>query len=123
VKHCPKCNRSYDDHETFCGYDGGQLVSDAASPSPPANTPIRTEAPRVANSPAAAEPFERIVCEWCTAQNQKGALSCRSCGAPLDVSNLVSESGWREAPRIRDMTEIHFGTSTCQVEGEIVPVA
>ena len=87
------------------------------------NTPVRTEAPRVANAPAAAEPFERIVCEWCTAQNQKGALSCRSCGAPLDVRNLVSESGWREAPRIRDMTEIHFGLSTCQVEGEIVPVA
>ena len=46
-----------------------------------------------------------------------------ACGAPLDIRNLVSESGWREAPRIRDMTEIHFGSSTCQVEGEIVPVA
>src|SRR5437763_1154424 len=29
----------------------------------------------------------------------------------------------REAPRLRDMTEIQFGASTCQVEGEIVPVA
>ena len=37
--------------------------------------------------------------------------------------NLVSESGWRECPRIRDMTEIHFSASTCQVEGEIVPAA
>jgi uncharacterized protein (AIM24 family) len=55
--------------------------------------------------------------------NQKMALSCWACGAPLDIRNLISESGWREAPRIRDMTEIHFGTSTCQVEGEIVPVA
>jgi uncharacterized protein (AIM24 family) len=55
--------------------------------------------------------------------NEKAALSCRACGAPLDIRNLVSESGWREAPRIRDMTEIHFGNSTCQVEGEIVPVA
>ena len=36
---------------------------------------------------------------------------------------MVSESGWREAPRIRDMTEIHFSSSTCQVEGEVVPVA
>src|ERR687887_1201799 len=48
---------------------------------------------------------------------------CWACGAPLDIKNLVSESGWREAPRLRDMTEIHFGNSTCQVEGEIVPVA
>ena len=55
--------------------------------------------------------------------NEKTALTCRSCGAPLDIRNLVSESGWREAPRIRDMTEIHFSSSTCQVEGEIVPVA
>jgi uncharacterized protein (AIM24 family) len=55
--------------------------------------------------------------------NVKTALSCQSCGAPLDVRNLVSESGWREAPRIKDMTEIHFSSSTCQVEGEIVPAA
>ncbi len=70
-----------------------------------------------------AEPLERIQCQWCQSLNEKSALACRSCGAPLDVRNLVSESGWREAPRIRDMTEIHFSNSTCQVEGEIVPVA
>ena len=74
------------------------------------------------NTPT-ADQFERIQCEWCQGMNEKAALSCRTCGAPLDIRNLVSESGWREAPRIRDMTEIHFGASTCQVEGEIVPVA
>jgi uncharacterized protein (AIM24 family) len=75
------------------------------------------------NNPVAAAQFERIQCQWCQGMNEKAALSCRACGAPLDIRNLVSESGWREAPRIRDMTEIHFGASTCQVEGEIVPVA
>jgi uncharacterized protein (AIM24 family) len=35
----------------------------------------------------------------------------------------VSDSGWREAPRLRDMTEFRFSSSTCQVEGELVPVA
>src|SRR5271157_4848578 len=75
------------------------------------------------NAPYAAEPIERIPCQWCQSLNEKSALTCRSCGAPLDVRNLVSESGWREAPRIKDMTEIHFSNSTCQVEGEIVPVA
>jgi len=74
-------------------------------------------------STPATEPLERLQCQWCQSLNQKTALACRSCGAPLDVRNLVSESGWREAPRIRDMTEIHFSSSTCQVEGEIVPVA
>lgn len=68
------------------------------------------------------DPMHRLACEWCQSQNPPGSTSCRSCGAPLDVRNLVSDSGWREAPRIRDMTEVQFGRSTCQVEGEIVPV-
>src|ERR1700743_2215049 len=46
-----------------------------------------------------------------------------TCGAPLDVRDKVSDSGWREAPRLRDMTEFRFSGSTCQVEGELVPVA
>jgi uncharacterized protein (AIM24 family) len=69
------------------------------------------------------ESLDRIQCQWCQSMNEKSALACHTCGAPLDIRNLVSESGWREAPRIRDMTEIHFGSSTCQVEGEVVPVA
>lgn len=72
---------------------------------------------------AAPLPQERIQCSWCQGQNPKSTRNCQSCGAPLDLRNLVSESGWREAPRLRDMTEIHFGQSTCQVEGEVVPVA
>ncbi len=68
-------------------------------------------------------PLIRLQCQWCQSMNEPGALACRTCGAPLDVKDMVSDSGWREAPRIRDMTEIHFGASTCQVEGEIVPVA
>ncbi len=74
-------------------------------------------------STPSAESFERLKCPWCQSLNEKAALACRSCGAPLNEANLVSESGWRECPRIRDMTEIHFSNSTCQVEGEIVPVA
>jgi uncharacterized protein (AIM24 family) len=66
---------------------------------------------------------QRIECQWCHAQSPASARSCDTCGAPLDIKNLVSESGWREAPRLRDMTEIHFGNSTAQVEGEVVPVA
>jgi uncharacterized protein (AIM24 family) len=75
------------------------------------------------SAPAASEPVERIKCQWCQGMNLKTALTCQFCGATLDLRDLVSESGWREAPRIKDMTEIHFSNSTCQVEGEIVPVA
>ena len=73
--------------------------------------------------PSANDPLVRIECQWCKSQNPGTATTCRSCGAPLDVKNLVSESGWREAPRLKDMTELQFSSSTCQAEGEIVPVA
>ncbi|HST52001.1 MAG TPA: AIM24 family protein [Pyrinomonadaceae bacterium] len=140
MKHCPTCQRTFDDEKVFCGSDGTRLISDAPAAPPydyqssqPAPTPApqyteapppqqHAEPPRAA-TPAHAGPLERIRCEWCQAMNEGTALSCRACGAPLDIKNLVSESGWREAPRIKDMTEIHFGMSTCQVEGEIVPVA
>ena len=69
------------------------------------------------------DPLQRIACDWCGAQSPPAATSCVACGAPLDVKNLVSDSGWREAPRLKDMSEVHFGSSICQVEGEIVPVA
>jgi uncharacterized protein (AIM24 family) len=65
--------------------------------------------------------YSRIVCQWCGNQNQ-GSAQCAFCGAPLDGKDLVTESGWREAPRLRDMTEIRFDQSTVQVEGEVVPV-
>jgi uncharacterized protein (AIM24 family) len=67
--------------------------------------------------------MDRIECQWCKAQNPPDRTACQSCGAPLDAHNLVSDSGWREAPRLRDMTEFRFSNSTCQVEGELVPVA
>jgi uncharacterized protein (AIM24 family) len=66
---------------------------------------------------------DRIECQWCRGQNPPGVTSCVTCGAPLDVRDKVSDSGWREAPRLRDMTEFRFNNSTCQVEGELVPVA
>jgi uncharacterized protein (AIM24 family) len=66
---------------------------------------------------------KRIRCAWCQGLNPAHATACQACGAPLDIRNVVNAAGWRAAPRLRDMTEIHFGNSTCQVEGEIVPVA
>lgn len=67
--------------------------------------------------------MERIVCSWCKAQNEPGLTVCGLCGAPLDAVDVVTDSGWREAPRLRDLTEFRFGNSVCQLEGEIVPVA
>lgn len=64
-----------------------------------------------------------IKCSWCGAQSPQGTTNCPSCGAPLDARNVVSDSGWSAAPRIRNFTKIQFGSSVCQVEGHTVPVA
>lgn len=64
-----------------------------------------------------------VSCQWCQSQSPVGTLSCVACGASLDQRDLVTDSGWSEAPRLRDMTEFRFGNSVCQVEGEVVPVA
>ncbi|GAC1446807.1 MAG: hypothetical protein NVSMB56_09010 [Pyrinomonadaceae bacterium] len=128
MKTCPTCNRPVADNQTFCGHDGTRLMP--AIPNAPA-APTAHDVSTIVIAPTAPAPptqdvnapLERLRCEWCQGMNEKNALACRTCGAPLDIKNLVSESGWREAPRIKDMTEIRFGRSTCQVEGEIVPVA
>jgi uncharacterized protein (AIM24 family) len=66
---------------------------------------------------------QRVECQWCHAHNLTDARSCDRCGAPLDVRNRVSDAGWRQAPRLRDLTQIHFGSSSVQIDGDMVPVA
>jgi uncharacterized protein (AIM24 family) len=66
---------------------------------------------------------ERIACKWCRAQSPTGATTCDRCGAPLDVRDVVSDSGWRSAPRLRDLTEFSIGSTRIQIDGTIVPVA
>lgn len=66
---------------------------------------------------------ERIACRWCRAQSPTSATTCERCGAPLDVRDSVTDSGWRAAPRLRDLTEFAFSSSRVQIDGTIVPVA
>ena len=65
----------------------------------------------------------KMTCHWCGHANGPASITCSACGAPLDVRTAVSKSGWSELPAIRDMARIQFGQSTCQVEGNYVPVA
>ena len=66
---------------------------------------------------------QRLICRWCPESERGGVHLLPELRQPLDVRDVVSDSGWSAAPRIRDFTEIHFGQSICQVEGQIVPVA
>jgi uncharacterized protein (AIM24 family) len=65
----------------------------------------------------------RIECKWCHGQSPSDATTCDRCGAPLDVRDKVSDSGWRQAPRLKDATKIPFGSSSLEVDGSVVPVA
>ena len=67
--------------------------------------------------------YEHLQCSWCRSTSPLGSTSCATCGAPLAQAALVSDAGWRAAPRIRDTTRFGFSNSTVEVEGEIVPVA
>ena len=63
-------------------------------------------------------------CRWCrTSSPAAGLTSCPTCGAPVDVRDLVSRSGWYELPAVPDMARLQFGHSYCQIEGAYVPVA
>ena len=67
--------------------------------------------------------MEGIACSWCHYPNEPGRVSCGTCGAPLDAASAMSESGWRAAPRLREMAEFRTGNITCQIAGQVVPVA
>ena len=63
-------------------------------------------------------------CRWCrTSTDAADLVSCPTCGAPVDVRDQVSRSGWYELPAVPDMARLQFGRSCCQIEGTYVPVA
>lgn len=63
------------------------------------------------------------VCPFCSTQSAGDAASCPGCGAPVDVRQKVTKSGWIELPPARDLARIQCGRSSLQIEGTLVPVA
>ncbi|HEV8063538.1 MAG TPA: AIM24 family protein [Acidimicrobiales bacterium] len=62
-------------------------------------------------------------CPYCRQSSGEIDQTCPHCGAPVDIREHVSDSGWVEQPPIRDMARLHFSRSTCQISGKFVPVA
>jgi uncharacterized protein (AIM24 family) len=62
-------------------------------------------------------------CPWCGEATRSATGNCPRCGAPLAVAVRVDQSGFEQRPAIADMARLQFGPSTCQIEGEMVPVA
>src|ERR1700729_2608315 len=63
------------------------------------------------------------ICRFCRQNSDVTSPACPACGAPIDVRNAVSKSGWQQQPPIKDMARIQFGQSHLQIEGTQVPVA
>jgi uncharacterized protein (AIM24 family) len=63
------------------------------------------------------------ICQYCRQPSDPNAPSCPLCGAPVDVRQVVSDSGWTEQPAIKDMAKLQFGQSHVQIAGTMVPVA
>ena len=55
-------------------------------------------------------------------ESQPTGTSCPACGAPIDVTKSVSNSGWVKQPPIADMAKIQFAHSSAQIAGSYVPV-
>lgn len=68
-------------------------------------------------------PQVTYTCPYCRIPSDGSSGTCPHCGAPIDVRERVSDSGWIEQPPIRDMARIQFNRSTCQISGTYVPVA
>ena len=65
----------------------------------------------------------RYTCSWCGTGSDGTSLSCPGCGVTINVSDIVTDSGWIETPGRKDMAKLQFGNSYCQIEGSFVPVA
>jgi uncharacterized protein (AIM24 family) len=62
-------------------------------------------------------------CNWCGTVSDGSSMNCPGCGATINVSEIVTPTGWIEAPGRKDMAKIQFGKSSVQIEGLYVPVA
>jgi len=63
------------------------------------------------------------ICRYCRQPSDPTGAACTSCGAPIDVAEVVSRSGWQKQPPIKDMARLQFGQSHVQIEGQQVPTA
>lgn len=63
------------------------------------------------------------VCRYCRQPGDPSSGTCPLCGAPTDIAQEVTDSGWIEQPPIRDMARLQFGQSQVQITGTMVPAA
>ncbi len=68
-------------------------------------------------------PARSYTCNWCGMVSDGSSMSCPACGATINISAIVTPTGWTAAPARKDMAKIQLGKSSVQIEGTYVPVA
>jgi hypothetical protein len=63
------------------------------------------------------ETQQRIICQWCGGQNLMGSTACQSCGAPLDVRDVVVDQARVAAPGQSSATPV-LEYRSAPVEGD-----
>ncbi len=146
---CENCGSKLTGAAKFCTACGAQARTPAASPQTPApEMPAQTQPPPAAFAvsmppvqqvPQAAhkvpvtnyagtgipltESHPAGKCTWCGAVIDLGQQNCPKCGAATGMASRASSSGWAKLPGRKDMAQLNFGKSVCQIEGVYVPVA
>ena len=49
------------------------------------------------------------ICRFCRQPSDPSQPTCPLCGAPVDIKDSISDSGWVKQPPIRDMAKLQFG--------------
>jgi uncharacterized protein (AIM24 family) len=119
---CTNCGGKIPDGGRFCVNCGTPVKAVAtAVPTPPPSAPSVSPSDVVRAAPVSAQGSAK--CSWCGAVFDAALGSCPECGAVLNMSSVVTRSGWAKLPGRKDMAKLQFGNSVCQIEGTYVPVA
>jgi uncharacterized protein (AIM24 family) len=145
---CENCGSKLPGAVNFCTGCGARVRTLRASPEASPQVPTQNQPPSAAY-PVAVTPVQEVPrtphkvpvtnyagtgiplsethpagkCSWCAAIIDAGQPNCPKCGAATGMHARPSNSGWAKLPGRKDMAQLNFGKSVCQIEGVYVPVA
>jgi uncharacterized protein (AIM24 family) len=145
---CENCGSKLPGPVNFCTGCGARVRTPGPSTATPPPMPAQNQPPSAAY-PVAVTPVQEVPrtphkvpvtnyagtgiplsethpagkCSWCAAIIDAGQPNCPKCGAATGMHARPSNSGWSKLPGRKDMAQLNFGKSVCQIEGVYVPVA
>ena len=122
---CTECGSKIPAGGLFCENCGARVKA-APVPAAPKGPSIGASGQVVATPVSrTADPNRSAKCAWCGEMIavDHHTTTCPKCGASLNAATVQSRSGWAKLPGRKDMAKLQFGNSSCQIEGNYVPVA